>query len=416
MFFKTFFSHLVIFSHTQHINAFIINIILSQFKNLYYLRIYMAGIYIHIPFCRTRCIYCDFHSGTDMSVQDRYIDALCNELDLRISELKDTPIHTLYIGGGTPSQLSPSALSRLFDHLSKYITWSNCSEVTIECNPDDLSDDYITHLRTLPINRISMGIQSFDDKDLQFLRRRHSAQAALDAIRRCQTAGYDNISIDLIYGLPQQSLEAWDKNIDIALSTSVQHISAYALIYEEGTALMKLKEQGLVEECNDELSLAMYARLIERLETAGYLQYEISNFALPHQEAQHNSSYWNDTHYLGLGAAAHSYDGVTRRYNPTNTRAYIESIEQSQCCYDEEILTDSDLYNDMLLTRLRTRQGIDETKVATQFNSTYINYMYRMAQPHLACGNMEQNNGFLRITRQGLFISDSIISDLFMVE
>ena len=376
----------------------------------------MAGIYIHIPFCRTRCIYCDFHSGTDMSVQDRYIDALCNELDLRISELKGSPIHTLYIGGGTPSQLSPSALNRLFNHLSKHITWSDCHEITIECNPDDLSDDYITHLRTLPINRISMGIQSFDDKDLQFLRRRHTAQAALDAIARCQAAGYNNISIDLIYGLPNQTLEAWDKNIDIALSTGVQHISAYALIYEEGTALMKLKEQGLVEECNDELSLAMYARLIERLEKAGMHRYEISNFALPHHEAQHNSSYWNDTHYLGLGAAAHSYDGITRRYNPCDTRTYIDNLEQAQCCYEEELLTERDRYNDMLLTRLRTRQGIDEAKVATQFNPTYINYMYRMAQPHIASGNIEHADGFLRITQQGLFISDSIISDLFIVE
>ena len=376
----------------------------------------MAGIYIHIPFCRTRCIYCDFHSGTDMSVQERYINAVCRELDLRISELKGAPIHTLYIGGGTPSQLSSEALSRLFGHLSKYIAWNKCIETTIECNPDDLSDEYIAHLRTLPINRISMGIQSFDDNDLRFLRRRHTAQAALSAIARCQAAGYNNISIDLIYGLPQQSLEAWDKNIDIALSTGVQHLSAYALIYEEGTALMKLKQEGVVQECNDELSLAMYARLIDRLEASGYHQYEISNFALPDCEARHNSSYWNDTHYLGLGAAAHSYDGTTRRYNPTNTRAYIKSLEQAQCCYDEEILSEDDRYNDMLLTRLRTRQGIDEAKVAMQFDSSYINYMYRMAKPHLACGHMEQRNGFLRITREGLFISDSIISDLFVVE
>ncbi|MBR5843173.1 MAG: radical SAM family heme chaperone HemW [Bacteroidaceae bacterium] len=376
----------------------------------------MAGIYIHIPFCRTRCIYCDFHSGTDMSVQEQYIDALCRELDLRIDELHGEPIHTLYIGGGTPSQLSGSALTRLFNHLSKYITWDECHEVTIECNPDDLSDDYIAHLRTLPINRISMGIQSFDDNDLRFLRRRHTAQAAQEAIARCHNAGFDNISIDLIYGLPGQTLEAWNKNIEKALSTGVQHLSAYALIYEDGTALMKLKEEGLVQECSDELSLAMYARLIDRLEEAGYHQYEISNFALSGREARHNSSYWNDTHYLGLGAAAHSYDGTTRRYNPANTRIYIDNIASGRCCYEEEILSDQDRYNDMLLTRLRTRQGIDESRARRQFDSTYIDYMYRMARPHLACGNMEQAEGYLRITKQGLFISDSIISDLFIVE
>lgn len=376
----------------------------------------MAGLYIHIPFCRTRCIYCDFHSGTDMSVQARYIDALCTELKLRIDELQGQPIHTLYIGGGTPSQLSPEALTRLFSFLSRYITWSDCNEITLECNPDDLNDIYLAHLRTLPINRISMGIQSFDDKDLQFLRRRHTAQAALDAIARCQAAGYDNISIDLIYGLPHQTIDAWNKNIDTALSAGIQHLSAYALIYEEGTALMKLKERGLVQECNDELSLSMYTLLINRLEGAGMHQYEISNFALPHCEAKHNSSYWDGTHYLGLGAAAHSYNGTTRRYNPADTLAYIESIEQGSCCYDEELLSEADRYNDMLLTRLRTRQGIDVAKVAALFNTTLIDYMYRMAQPHIACGNMEESDGYLRITRQGLFISDSIISDLFAVE
>ena len=376
----------------------------------------MAGLYVHIPFCRTRCIYCDFHSGTDMSIQRQYIDALCSEMDMRISELKGKPIHTLYIGGGTPSQLSIDALRQLFDHLSGYIDLKKCHEITIECNPDDLSEQYIADLRTLPINRISMGIQSFDDNDLRFLRRRHSAQGAIDAIARCQSASYDNISIDLIYGLPGQTLDAWQQNIDKALSLGIQHISAYALIYEEGTALMSLLEQGKVCECDEELSLAMYSTLIERLEAAGYQQYEISNFALPHREALHNSSYWNDTPYLGLGAAAHSYDGATRRYNPADTRAYIDAIEQHRCCYEEEQLTEADRYNDMLLTRLRTRQGIDETQMAKQFTPSLIDYLYRMATPHLSCGNMEHHNGYLRITRQGLFISDSIISDLFVVE
>ena len=376
----------------------------------------MAGIYIHIPFCRTRCIYCDFHSGIDMSLQEQYIDAVCAELDMRIGELKGEPIHTLYIGGGTPSQLSPAALTRLFNHLTQYIVWDKCREVTIECNPDDLRTDYIAHLRTLPINRISMGIQSFDDNDLRFLRRRHSAQRAFDAIAGCQSAGFDNISIDLIYGLPGQTLEAWQKNIELAISTHIQHISAYALIYEEGTALMKLKESGMVKECNEELSLDMYGLLIDRLEEAGYHQYEISNFALPHRQALHNSSYWDDTHYLGLGAAAHSYDGTTRRYNPANTTAYIQSITQGLCCYDEEQLSEYDRYNDMLLTRLRTRRGIDEKQLSLQFNTTLIEYMHRMALPHIANGNMERADGHLRITRQGLFVSDSIISDLFAIE
>ena len=373
----------------------------------------MAGLYIHIPFCRTRCIYCDFHSGVDMSMQERYIDALCREMDMRIEELQGADIETIYIGGGTPSQLGIDLLQQLFDHIAQYVCFDTCKEITIECNPDDLSMQYIAQLGRLPINRISMGIQSFDDNDLRFLHRRHSAQAAIDAVHRCQEAGYNNISIDLIYGLPGQSLEMWQHNIDTALSLHIQHLSAYALIYEEGTALMRLKEQGVVKECDDELSLAMYKTLIERLETAGYRQYEISNFSLPSYEACHNSSYWNDTPYLGLGAAAHSYDCNTRRYNPADTRAYIEKIEHGECCYSEELLSETDRYHDMLLTRLRTRQGIDESAIKQKFSPELIEYLHRMAAPHISQGNMERCNGYLRITRKGLFISDSIISDLF---
>ncbi len=376
----------------------------------------MAGLYIHIPFCRTRCIYCDFHSGTDMSLQEQYLDAICNEAALRIHELHGATITTIYIGGGTPSQLSPDMLAQLFSRLSTFVDYNRCSEITIECNPDDLTDEYIAALRSLPINRISMGIQSFDDNDLQFLRRRHTAQAARGAIARCQAAGYDNISIDLIYGLPGQSLEMWQENISIALSLGIQHISAYALIYEEGTALMQLKDMGRVQECDEELSLAMYKSLIDSLAVAGYKQYEISNFALPAYEAKHNSSYWDNTPYIGLGAAAHSYDGAIRRFNPAHTAAYITSLQQGKCCYSEEILTENERYHDMLLTRLRTRRGINKEQAATQFSPSLIAHMYRMAARHIASGNMEESDGYLRITRQGLFISDSIISDLFVEE
>lgn len=351
-----------------------------------------------------------------MTLQEQYIDALCTELDMRIDELHNEPIGTLYIGGGTPSQLSAESLHKLFSHLNSYIDWKQCHEVTIECNPDDLTPQYVAMLRTLPINRISMGVQSFHDNDLQFLRRRHSAQAACDAIARCKEAGFDNISIDLIYGLPHQSLHDWAHNVDTALAQEVQHLSAYALIYEEGTALMALREQGKVAECDEELSLAMFKLLIDRLKTAGYQHYEISNFALDGYKAQHNSAYWNDTPYLGLGAAAHSYDGTTRRYNPAHTRTYIHAIERGECCYTEETLSPTDRYNDMLLTRLRTSEGIDLQQASTLFDTTYIDYMHRMAAPHIACGNMESRDTHLRIAPQGIFISDSIISDLFWVE
>ena len=299
--------------------------------------------------------------------------------------------------------------------MSRYVDGNKCNEVTLECNSDDLSCEYIDALHVLPVNRISMGVQSFDDEDLRFLRRRHTAQTAIEAINRCKNAGYHNISIDLIYGLPRQSLSAWEENIEKAIATEVPHISAYSLIYEEGTALKALQEKGIVEECDEELSLTMYQRLIQRLEAAGYRQYEISNFAIPDMESRHNSSYWNDVPYLGLGAAAHSYDGAKRRYNPPDTKAYITAITQGRCCYDEEILSEKDKFNDMLLTRLRTRQGIDLHTIEQQFSTEFTAHLHRLAIPHLQSGMLEYNDNYLRISRQGIFISDTIISDLFFV-
>ena len=375
----------------------------------------MSGLYIHIPFCRTRCIYCDFHSGTDTSLQERYIDALCEEASMRAHELTSA-VETLYLGGGTPSQLSPTLLHKLFTGIARHIEIGHSIETTIECNPDDLTPIYIEALFHLPINRISMGIQSFHDTDLQFLRRRHSSQAAIDAVRRCQEAGFQNISIDLIYALPGQSLKAWQHNIDTAIGLGIQHISAYALTYEEGTALYTLKQKGVIKECDDELSLAMYETLIDSLQAAGFEQYEISNFALPGYHSRHNSSYWQNIPYLGLGAAAHSYDDICRRYNPRNTLLYIKNIESHRCCYEEEQLTTDDRFNDMLLTRLRTRRGIDCTQVAATFGSKLAHYLMQQATPYIQQGTMEYDAPYLRISRRGIFISDSIIADLFHID
>ncbi len=375
----------------------------------------MSGLYLHIPFCRTRCIYCDFHSGTDLSLQERYVQALSKECSLRIKELHGEEIETVYWGGGTPSLLQPELLQCLIDRLSEWIDWNRCKEVTIECNPDDLSTAYLSFLRKLPVNRLSMGIQSFDDNDLQFLRRRHSAQAAIDAVKRCQAIGFDNISIDLIYALPCQTLEAWEKNIETALSLGIQHISAYSLIYEDGTALKALQEQGAVEECEEETSLSMYNALIDKLEEAGYKQYEISNFALRDRESLHNSSYWQNKPYLGLGAAAHSYDRQCRRYNPSHTKAYIESIEAGKCCYEEERLSETERFNDMVLTRLRTRKGINLAEAEQGFAPTLMRYLAKQSETYIRQKLMEVAEGHLRITRQGIFISDTIIRDLFYV-
>lgn len=375
----------------------------------------MSGVYLHIPFCRTRCIYCDFHSGTDLSLQKRYADALCEEFRLRTDELGGEAIETVYIGGGTPSVLDPVLLGDLFGRLSEWIDWDCCKEITMECNPDDLSASYVSSLSALPINRISMGIQSFDDDDLRFLHRRHSAQGAIDAVRRCQDAGFDNISIDLIYALPDQTVVAWERNVETALSLGVQHISAYGLTYEEGTVLEGLRERGLIRECDEENALAMYGILTDRLEGAGYRQYEISNFALDGRQSRHNSSYWKNGCYLGLGAAAHSYDRRCRRYNPSDTRAYMERIEGGECCYMEECLSERDRFNDMLLTRLRTREGINLREIEGAFDPVLTSYLSGQSERYIHRGVMEVSGGFLRITRPGIFISDSIISDLFYV-
>ena len=376
----------------------------------------MSGLYLHIPFCKTRCIYCDFHSGTDMSLQQRYVAALCRECRLRIEELRGESIETVYLGGGTPSQLRPELLEELFEKLSEWVDWSRCTEITMECNPDDLSTAYLSVLRKLPINRISMGIQSFDDNDLRFLHRRHSGQTAIDAVKRCQEAGFDNISIDLIYGLPRQTTEGWEENIAKALALGVQHISGYSLIYEEGTVLKVLEAKGIIDECDDDTSLAMYDTLIDRLASAGYEQYEISNFALIGKQSKHNSSYWQDKPYLGLGAAAHSYDRRSRRYNPSHTKVYIESIEADKCCYEEELLSETDRFNDMLLTRLRTRKGIDLTEAERTFGPVSVRCLVRQSEPYIRRGTMELSGRYLRITRRGIFITDTIVSDLFRIQ
>lgn len=375
----------------------------------------MAGLYIHIPFCKKRCLYCDFYSGTDMSQKERYIRALSREWEERRSELGNTNIDTVYLGGGTPSQLKISELRFLFDSLHD-IDWAQCGEITIEANPDDLSKEYIDGLASLPVNRISMGVQSFDDSDLLFLNRRHSSQQAIEAVKMCRNAGFENLNIDLIYGLPGQTPDSWKRNIEHAIGLKVPHISAYNLIYEEGTALYRLLKAGKVRECDEDISLQMFDLLIDMLESAGFEHYEISNFALPGCYSRHNTSYWQDIPYLGIGASAHSYNGYCRSWNVADLQQYCDKIESGNTAYTLERLSFNDLYNDLVLTSLRTMWGLDLSRVKALYGNDRYMYCLQQSSVHIQSGNLILAEGRLRLARKGLFISDTVISDLLYVE
>lgn len=394
----------------------------------------MAGIYIHIPFCKTRCIYCDFYSTTYGGLHERYIDAISKEIVLRKTELSRvdtaTPVDTIYIGGGTPSTIATEQIRKLLEIIYKEYAVSDKAEVTLEANPDDMTETYIRSLRALPVNRLSMGVQSFDDEKLRFLRRRHSGKEAIDTVKRCQDLGFDNISIDLIYGLPSQSLPEWEKDIDTAICLHTQHLSAYALIYEEGTALWKAREAGSIHEVTEETSNNMFTALMERTAAAGFEHYEISNFARPGFRSRHNSSYWKDIPYIGVGTAAHSYNGYRRQWNCSDIKRYIQGMSECNSFeefnqmewIEKEILSLEERYNDRIITALRTSDGLSLDKLQKEFGKRFVDHCMHNAKRHLEQGLLEHLQhtespclGQLRITRRGIFVSDGIMSDLLVV-
>lgn len=371
----------------------------------------MAGIYVHIPFCKSRCIYCGFYSTTLFDRQEEYVKSLIKEMDDRKDYLGSEPVKTIYIGGGTPSLLKPSSLERLCTTLQdrRHLIY-NIEEFTMECNPDDITDEYAGLIASLGINRVSMGAQTFSDERLAFLHRRHRAGDVGKAVETLRRNGIENISIDLMFGFPDESISDWQSDIDEALSLGVQHISAYSLMYEEGTPLFRLLNDGKIREINEETSLRMYEMLIESLANHGFEHYEISNFALPGYRSKHNSSYWKQTPYLGIGASAHSYDIVSRQWNVADVKDYIRLINASSHEYIEETehLTDTERYNDLITTALRTCDGIDIGSLPQR----HRDFILKASQKHIALGNLTLDNGIIRLTRQGLFISDSIMVDL----
>lgn len=376
----------------------------------------MAGIYIHIPFCKTRCIYCDFYSTTRSDLKERYIRALCRELRIRKDYLEGATIETIYFGGGTPSQLDEEDFRQVFATIEEVYGMEHCKEITLEANPDDLTEEYVTRLHRLPFNRISMGIQTFDDVTLKLLNRRHNAMQAIEAVDRCRRAGFENVSIDLIYGLPGETDERWERDLKQAVSLNVEHISAYHLTYEEGTRIYELLQAHRIREVDEESSVRFFSVLMDTLDAAGYEHYEISNFCRPGKYSRHNTSYWKGIPYLGCGLAAHSFNTHTREWNVASLEEYMQGIETDRRKFETEYRDKTTCYNECIMTCIRTLWGISLKYIEMEFGTEMWKYCMDMATPYLESGKLKIQDNHLCLTREGIFISDGIISDLMFIE
>ena len=378
----------------------------------------MAGVYVHIPFCASRCSYCDFFSTLSLrEAAEPYVDAVIAEARLRCDELRGGPIKTLYLGGGTPSQLPLPLLGRLVAGLKDALDLSGVEEFTVEANPDDVTPAWCEAVKALGVNRVSMGVQSFEDDILRAIGRRHTAAQAVKAVENLRTAGISNISIDLIYGLPGQTLTSWGQSVNQALDLQPQHISAYGLTYEQGTRLWLQRERGEVNEVPEDVCLEMYRLLVKRLQAAGYEHYEISNFALPGYYSRHNSSYWDETPYLGLGAAAHSYDGRVRRNNPCDLQLYMDTLAAGRPACQEEEMQWWERYDERVMLGLRTACGVDADRLRQDFGDEVWQHFIHEAQPHITAGHLRIENGTRYVlTPDGIMLSDAIIRDLLWDE
>jgi oxygen-independent coproporphyrinogen-3 oxidase len=378
------------------------------------------GIYIHIPFCKQACHYCDFHFSTSLKKKKELIDALAKEIELRKDEFKNKTVETIYFGGGTPSLLTIDELRLLIDEVSKNYNVAENPEITLEANPDDLvsvraqSKTIFEDYKNIGINRLSIGIQSFFEADLKLMNRAHNAEEAKNCLQEA-TKHFKNISIDLIYGIPGLTNENWIKNIETVLSFNIPHISSYALTVEPKTALDAFIKKGLVKNVDDDLAQQQFHILIEKLEASGFVHYELSNFGKPNYFSKNNSAYWQGKPYLGIGPSAHSFNGNERGWNVRNNSKYIQSIEQNILPIETEILSVTDKYNEYVMTGLRTVWGISLEKVERDFGKKYKIYLLKQAEKHLLEHLLYLDDGKLLVTKKGRFLSDGIASDLFML-
>ena len=372
----------------------------------------MSGIYIHIPFCKQACHYCDFHFSTSMKKKDEMILALVKEIQMRKSEFKVEVVETIYFGGGTPSRLKIADLRLQIDTIYKNYKVSKNPEITLEANPDDLSEEYLIELSKIGINRLSIGIQSFFEDDLVMMNRAHNSVEAKKCLELA-TKYFDNISLDLIYGIPGMSNEKWKQNIEMALSFGIPHISSYALTVEPKTALNKLIQTGKIAKPKDEVAEEHFQILVETLEANGFVHYELSNFGKENYFSKNNSAYWLEKKYIGIGPSAHSYDGISRSWNVSNNSIYLKSLEENKLPNEIEILSKSDRYNEYIMTGLRTIWGVSLERIEQEFGSEYLDYLEKQSRKFLNDDLLFVENKILKPTQKGKFLTDGIASDLF---
>ena len=387
-------------------------------------------IYIHIPYCKQACYYCDFHFRVAMKDRDAMLDSMKKEIALRKDYLRmndaveeKIPVETLYFGGGTPSVLSIDELNGLMDAVSQYYSLAPDAEITLEANPDDLTDEYLHELHSLGFNRLSIGIQSFSDDDLRWMNRRHSAREAVQSIDAAHCAGFSNINIDLMYGLPAMTQSRWEANLSQALALDTPHLSAYHLSIEPRTVFGRQQKKGKVFAIPEDESIRQFETLTDAMEKAGYEHYEISNFARPCFRSRHNSAYWRQQPYIGIGPAAHSYDGQSRQWNICNNTEYIAILEraslplseeqQDLLWFERELLTPVEQYNDYVLVSLRTAWGTDIEYIRRHFGNTFADTFLQQAGIYIQNGSMQEQTGVYTLTRKGKMMADRIASNLF---
>ena len=374
----------------------------------------MSGIYIHIPFCKQACHYCDFHFSTNLKKKDEMVLALAKEIQLRKNEFQDEIVETIYFGGGTPSILSIEDLRFLIDEVYRNYKVVENPEITVEANPDDLTENRIIELSKNKVNRFSIGIQSFFEDDLKLMNRAHNVEEAKKCLE-IATQYFDNISIDLIYGVPKMSNEKWLQNIETALSFGVPHISSYALTVEPKTALHSFIQKGIIPQPDDEVAQEHFHILVDKLSENGFIHYELSNFGKENFFSKNNSSYWLGKKYIGIGPSAHSYDGKNRGWNVSNNSLYIKSIQENKLPIEIETLTKTDRYNEYIMTGLRTIWGISLERIEQEFGKTYLDYLKKQAAKFIEDHLLFVDENILRTTKKGKFLSDGIASDLFLL-